>query len=108
MRKKQLVGAEAFARVRHPQHGVLLPGAFMPGAPEAGLITLSELALTQALQTGLNFAKLGVNLRLAVNIPVNALVKIDDRRDRAELPAAVREMAGPDHRRHRRADRHRS
>ena len=77
LRKKQLVGAEAFARVRHPTYGVLTPGAFMPGAPESGLIKLSELALTQSLRTGLNFAKVGVSLRLAVNIPVSALVKID-------------------------------
>ena len=76
LRKKQLVGAEAFARARHPQNGVLTPSAFMPGATESSLITLSELALAQALKAGLNFAKLGVNLRLAVNIPVNALVKI--------------------------------
>jgi EAL domain-containing protein (putative c-di-GMP-specific phosphodiesterase class I) len=76
LRKKQLVGAEAFARARHPTHGVLSPGAFMPGASESSLVTLSELALAQALRAGLNFAKLGVNLRLAVNIPVNALVKI--------------------------------
>ncbi len=76
LRKKQLVGAEAFARVRHPVHGVLSPGAFMPGAKESSLVTLSEIALAQALRAGLNFAKLGVNLRLAVNIPVNALVKI--------------------------------
>ena len=34
LRKKQLVGAEAFARARHPQHGVLMPSAFMPGARE--------------------------------------------------------------------------
>ena len=77
LRKKQLVGAEAFARARHPTYGVLMPGAFMPGALEPGLIKLSELALTQALRTGLNFAKVGVSLRLAVNIPVSALVKID-------------------------------
>jgi len=76
LRKKQLVGAEAFARARHPVHGVLMPSAFMPGATESSLVTLSELALAQALRAGLNFAKLGVNLRLAVNIPVNALVKI--------------------------------
>jgi EAL domain-containing protein (putative c-di-GMP-specific phosphodiesterase class I) len=76
LRKKQLVGAEAFARARHPLHGVLSPSAFMPGATESSLISLSEQALTQALRAGLNFAKLGVNLRLAVNIPVNALVKI--------------------------------
>ncbi len=76
LRKKQLVGAEAFARARHPGHGVLTPGAFMPGASESSLVTLSEQALEQSLRAGLNFAKLGVNLRLAVNIPVNALVKI--------------------------------
>jgi EAL domain-containing protein (putative c-di-GMP-specific phosphodiesterase class I)/CheY-like chemotaxis protein len=76
LRKKQLVGAEAFARARHPVHGVLSPGAFMPGASESSLVTLSEAALAQTLRAGLNFAKLGVNLRLAVNIPVNALVKI--------------------------------
>ncbi len=76
LRKKQLVGAEAFARARHPVRGVLTPGAFMPGASEASLVTLSEQALVQSLSAGLNFAKLGVNLRLAVNVPVNALIKI--------------------------------
>ena len=76
LRKKQLVGAEAFARVRHPQNGVLMPGAFMPGADEASLIKLSEQALAQALKASVNFSKLGVNLKMAVNIPVSALLKI--------------------------------
>jgi EAL domain-containing protein (putative c-di-GMP-specific phosphodiesterase class I)/CheY-like chemotaxis protein len=76
LRKKQLVGAEAFARVRHPQNGVLMPDAFMPGADEASLITLSEQALAHTLKASLNFAKLGVSLRMAVNIPVSALVKV--------------------------------
>jgi EAL domain-containing protein (putative c-di-GMP-specific phosphodiesterase class I) len=76
LRKKQLVGAEAFARARHPRNGVLMPSAFMPGATESELITLSEQALEQGLNASLKFAKLGVNLRLAVNIPVNALVKV--------------------------------
>jgi EAL domain-containing protein (putative c-di-GMP-specific phosphodiesterase class I) len=76
LRKKQLAGAEAFARARHPQYGILPPGAFMPGATESELIALSELALASVLKAGLNFAKLGINLRFAVNIPVNALVKL--------------------------------
>jgi EAL domain-containing protein (putative c-di-GMP-specific phosphodiesterase class I) len=76
LRKKQLVGAEAFARARHPQYGVLMPSAFMPGASESSLIKLSEHTLTQALRAGLNFARFGVFLRLAVNIPVNALAKL--------------------------------
>jgi EAL domain-containing protein (putative c-di-GMP-specific phosphodiesterase class I) len=76
LRKKQLVGVEAFARARHPANGVLLPNAFMPGAREATITALSELALTQSLNASRNFAKLGVNLQLAVNIPVTALVKL--------------------------------
>jgi EAL domain-containing protein (putative c-di-GMP-specific phosphodiesterase class I) len=76
LRKKKLAGAEAYARARHPQHGIVLPGAFMPGASDASIVTLSELALASALKTGLRFSKLGVNLRLTVNIPVPALVKL--------------------------------
>jgi EAL domain-containing protein (putative c-di-GMP-specific phosphodiesterase class I)/FixJ family two-component response regulator len=76
LRKKQLSGVEAFARCRHPQFGILPPGAFMPGATDAELLALSEQALSSALQTGLNFSKLGINLRFAVNIPVASLVKL--------------------------------
>jgi EAL domain-containing protein (putative c-di-GMP-specific phosphodiesterase class I) len=76
LRKRQLVGAEAFARARHPQSGILMPGAFMPGASEADLIALSEKGLEQGLRTTATYANLGVNLRLAINIPINALVKM--------------------------------
>jgi EAL domain-containing protein (putative c-di-GMP-specific phosphodiesterase class I) len=48
----------------------------MPGASEASLIKLSELAVTGALKAGLTFSKLGINLRIAINVPVEALVKL--------------------------------
>jgi EAL domain-containing protein (putative c-di-GMP-specific phosphodiesterase class I) len=76
LRKKLLAGAEAFARARHPQFGILLPAAFMPGATEAELIALAELALVNALRAATNISKLGINLRLAVNISLDALVKL--------------------------------
>ena len=76
LRKKQLAGAEAYARARHPLHGIALPGAFMPNATESSVIRLSEMALSSALKAGLTFSKLGLNLRLTVNIPVNALEKM--------------------------------
>jgi EAL domain-containing protein (putative c-di-GMP-specific phosphodiesterase class I) len=76
LRKKQLAGAEAYARVRHPQHGLVLAGAFTADASDAATVTLSELALESALKTSAHFSKLGVNLRLAVNIPLPALVKL--------------------------------
>ena len=76
LRKKQLAGAEAYARVRHPQHGLVLPGAFTASASDASTARLAELALESALKTSAHFSKLGVNLRLSLNIPVPALVKI--------------------------------
>ncbi len=76
LRKKQLAGAEAYARVRHPQLGIVLPGAFMPNATESSVGKLSEMALLSALKAGQSFAKLGLNLRLTVNIPVQALANL--------------------------------
>jgi len=76
LRRKQLAGAEAFARVCHPEHGVLLPGSFMPGADDASIHTLAEQALISALKSGLNLSRFGVNLRIAINVPVKCLVTL--------------------------------
>lgn len=76
LRKKQLAGVEAFARVRHPEHGVLPPSAFMPGANEATLVALAEQTLVKVLKSGLGFSKLGINLRIAVNMNMDALVQV--------------------------------
>jgi EAL domain-containing protein (putative c-di-GMP-specific phosphodiesterase class I) len=76
LRRKQLAGAEAFARVCHPEHGVLLPGSFMPGADDASVHTLAECALVSALKSGLNLSRFGVNLRIAINVPVKCLVTL--------------------------------
>ena len=76
LRRKQLAGAEAFARVCHPQHGVLKPASFMPGADAASVLTLAERALVSALKSGLNLSRFGVNLRIAINVPVECLVKL--------------------------------
>lgn len=76
LRKKRLAGAEAYARARHPEQGVVLPSAFMPGAKDSDVVALSERALENALKAGLTFSKLGISLRLTVNMPVNALVEL--------------------------------
>jgi EAL domain-containing protein (putative c-di-GMP-specific phosphodiesterase class I) len=75
-RRKQLAGIEAFARCRHPELGVLLPGAFMPDASDAELTTLSELALASVLSSSERLSRLGISLRFAVNMPVSVLVKL--------------------------------
>jgi EAL domain-containing protein (putative c-di-GMP-specific phosphodiesterase class I) len=76
LRRKQLAGAEAFVRAHHPQHGYLRPDTFMPGASESSVVTLAEKALTAVLKAAQNFNTVGVNLRLAVNMPVSALAKL--------------------------------
>lgn len=76
LRKKQLVGVEAIARVRHPQYGILSPTAFMPGATEADILKLSEMAITSIMAAEQQFSGIGLNLRIAVNIDVQALVKL--------------------------------
>ena len=76
LRKKQLAGVEAFARVRHPEYGVLPPSAFMPGADESTLLALAEQTLVKVLKSGLEFSKLGINLRIAVNMNMDALVEV--------------------------------
>jgi EAL domain-containing protein (putative c-di-GMP-specific phosphodiesterase class I) len=76
LRRKQLVGAEAFVRVRHPEHGVLPPDAFMPDADADTTIALAELGLKNVLAAGKNFQKLGINLRFAIDMPVDALMKL--------------------------------
>jgi EAL domain-containing protein (putative c-di-GMP-specific phosphodiesterase class I)/FixJ family two-component response regulator len=76
LRRKRLAGVETFARCRHPQSGVLPPGAFMPGATDAEVLALSELAITSALKAGQRFSQLGINTRFAVNVPVDTLVKL--------------------------------
>jgi len=76
LRRKRLAGAEAYARARHPENGIVLPAAFLPGATEPTMLKLSELVLVNALNAAANFAKLGVHLALSINMPIDALAKL--------------------------------
>ena len=71
--RKCVVGAESFARLFHPQKGLLPPSAFLDGASAQSLLALNELALISALKAGHEFAKLGLNLEIALNVTLNAL-----------------------------------
>ena len=74
LKRKCLAGAEALARIRHPQLGVLLPGSFLPGAGENSIARLTEHALVVTLQNWSLFDDAGFNLHLAINVPVSALL----------------------------------
>jgi EAL domain-containing protein (putative c-di-GMP-specific phosphodiesterase class I) len=76
LKRKCLAGAEALARVRHPTHGVLLPGTFLPGVAEGSIARLTEHALIATLTNWTKFEEAGFNLHLAINVPVSVLLKL--------------------------------
>jgi len=76
LRKKQLAGAESYARIRHPERGIILPGGFLPNAGEAALVQLAERVLDHALRAGRCFTELGLRLPITVNVPMPVLQKV--------------------------------
>ena len=76
LRTMRLYGAEALVRARHPRRGVLPPGVFLPGASEAAMLELTERVIVTALHDWNDFAESGLALKIAVNVPVSALVKL--------------------------------
>jgi EAL domain-containing protein (putative c-di-GMP-specific phosphodiesterase class I) len=84
LRRKCLAGAEALARIHHPTLGVLLPQQFLPGADDEAISRLTEYALLTTLRDWSIFDAAGFNLHLAVNVPVNVLLRLP-------VPAIVHE-----------------
>jgi EAL domain-containing protein (putative c-di-GMP-specific phosphodiesterase class I) len=76
LKTMRLVGAEALVRARHPQRGVLGPGAFLPGASDTDMLALTERVIIAALRDWEDCAARGVSIKFSVNVPVSALVKL--------------------------------
>jgi EAL domain-containing protein (putative c-di-GMP-specific phosphodiesterase class I) len=76
LRTMRLAGAEALVRARHPTRGVLGPGVFLPGASEADMHALTERVIVTALRDWETLAASGISVKLSVNVPVSALVKL--------------------------------
>jgi EAL domain-containing protein (putative c-di-GMP-specific phosphodiesterase class I) len=76
LQTKRLAGAEGLIRVRHPEHGVMAPAAFLPGASEADMLKMTEQVILRALRDWTTCANNGVSLKLSVNAPVSALTTL--------------------------------
>ncbi|HLH93185.1 MAG TPA: EAL domain-containing response regulator [Xanthobacteraceae bacterium] len=76
LQRKCIVGAEVLARCRHPDRGMIPPGAFLPDADEESLRKLSQRALTAALESWSSFANAGFPLKLAINLTVEDLINL--------------------------------
>lgn len=74
LKRKCLAGAEALARIRHPEQGVLLPGSFLTDVSQESVARLTEHALVSTLRNWATFDEAGFNLHLAINVPVSVLL----------------------------------
>ncbi len=74
--KRRVIGAEAYARISHPQHGIIAPGLFLAGAADEDIIELARRALVSALKFSAKLDQQGVHLKIAVNLDLDTLAKI--------------------------------
>jgi diguanylate cyclase (GGDEF)-like protein/PAS domain S-box-containing protein len=71
---RSLVGFEALARWHHPDHGLLLPGAFMDLVEDAGLdIDLGDAVLDSACRVMARLGEHGIVPELGINLSVGQL-----------------------------------
>ncbi len=76
LRTMRMVGAEALVRARHPERGVVPPFFFLPDAGEDEMLALTERAILTALRDWETFNDYGVGMKLAVNVPVSAFIRL--------------------------------
>jgi EAL domain-containing protein (putative c-di-GMP-specific phosphodiesterase class I)/FixJ family two-component response regulator len=85
LKNRSLAGVEGLARGRHPDHGIMPPGSFLPNASEESLLKLTEAVILIALADWGRFCEQGFPLRIALNVPVHALLKLP-------IPQIIREQ----------------
>jgi EAL domain-containing protein (putative c-di-GMP-specific phosphodiesterase class I) len=76
LKQRNLVGVEGLVRGHHPELGIFPPAAFLPAASEESMLKLSETIILTALADWTRFAEQGFTLKIALNVPVAALVKL--------------------------------
>ncbi len=74
---RKVIGVEALARWRHPEHGLLGPGAFIALAERIGLISeLTDRMLAESLRQCRSWRDAGFDLTLSVNVSMDCLSRI--------------------------------
>jgi EAL domain-containing protein (putative c-di-GMP-specific phosphodiesterase class I) len=76
LRSKRLVGAEGLIRARLPDGSIIPPLQFLQNAKEDEMLVLTERVIVTALRDFEDCAALGASVKLSVNVPVTALVKL--------------------------------
>lgn len=74
MRNCKLAGVEALTRWRHPERGLIPPGAFIPVMEAHDLISdITFVLIERALACGARWKEQGLETPIAVNLSVNSL-----------------------------------
>ncbi|MDG9669102.1 EAL domain-containing response regulator [Hahella sp. CR1] len=78
MKTEAVVGVEALARWKHPQHGLLGPGAFVPLAEESNLVgDFTTAVIAQAIDQMQKWKQKQLNLQVAINISSSSISILD-------------------------------
>ena len=73
-----LTGVEALVRWQHPEDGLVSPDSFVPVAEEAGLVdALTRTVLAIAVAQARQWRSMGLAPRVAVNVSMDDLVRLD-------------------------------
>ncbi len=76
LRTRRLVGAEGLVRARRPNGDLISPRKFLPGASESDMLALTERVIITALHDFDDCVALGASVKLSVNVPVSAFIKL--------------------------------
>jgi diguanylate cyclase (GGDEF)-like protein len=78
LRDNELLGVEVLVRWRHPEHGLVAPGDFIPVAEHTGMIVpVTHVVLRAALEQSAAWAAVGRNLDIAVNLSARCLTDVE-------------------------------
>ena len=72
-----IVGAESLARVRHPDQGILAPGAFLQQASEEELYEVTTRALDEAVRCTETMRQRGRPLTFSINVAAKTFKRTD-------------------------------
>jgi EAL domain-containing protein (putative c-di-GMP-specific phosphodiesterase class I) len=76
LRTRRLVGAEGLVRARRPDGSLINPDRFLPGARDNEILALTERVILTALRDFEDCAARGAAIKLSVNVPVSAFVRL--------------------------------